>query len=33
MMMRDAILQHIRQLTAQGKPLGADTANRVTILP
>lgn len=32
-MMRDAIIQHIRQLTAQGKPLGADTANRVTILP
>jgi 2',3'-cyclic-nucleotide 2'-phosphodiesterase (5'-nucleotidase family) len=33
MMMRDAIMQHIRQLTAQGKPLGADTTNRVTILP
>lgn len=32
-MMRDAILQHIRQLTAQGRALGADTANRVTILP
>ncbi|GAA4444482.1 hypothetical protein GCM10023188_46530 [Pontibacter saemangeumensis] len=33
LMMRDAILQHIRQLTAQGKPLGADASNRVTILP
>jgi 2',3'-cyclic-nucleotide 2'-phosphodiesterase (5'-nucleotidase family) len=33
MMMRDAILQHIRQLTAKGQPLGADTTSRVTILP
>lgn len=33
MMMRDAIIRHIRQLTAQGKPLAADTASRVTILP
>lgn len=33
LMMRDAIMQHIRQLTAKGLPLGADTANRVTILP
>jgi len=32
-MMRDAIMQHIRQLTAKGLPLGADTTNRVTILP
>ncbi|MCC9137883.1 5'-nucleotidase C-terminal domain-containing protein [Pontibacter silvestris] len=33
LMMRDAIIQHIRQLTAKGLPVGADTANRVTILP
>ena len=32
-MMRDAIIQHIRQLTARGLPLAADTASRVTILP
>jgi 2',3'-cyclic-nucleotide 2'-phosphodiesterase (5'-nucleotidase family) len=33
-MMRDAIMVHIRELTAAGKPIGADTANnRVTILP
>lgn len=33
MMLRDAIIQHIRQRTAKGLPLAADTANRVTILP
>lgn len=33
MMMRDAIIRHIRQLTAKGLPLSADTSNRVTILP
>lgn len=33
LMMRDAIIQHIRQLTAKGLPVGADTTKRVTILP
>ncbi|MCJ8165192.1 5'-nucleotidase C-terminal domain-containing protein [Pontibacter sp. E15-1] len=32
-MMRDAILQHIRKLTAQGRAIGSDTTNRVTVLP
>ncbi len=32
-MMRDAILKHIEQLTAKGQPIGADATNRVTILP
>lgn len=32
-MMRDAIINHIKELTAQGKPVTADTAKRVTILP
>ncbi len=33
LLMRDAILAHIKQLTAAGKPVTADTANRVTVLP
>lgn len=33
MMLRDAIIQHIRRRTANGLPLAADTASRVTILP
>ncbi|QCR24791.1 5'-nucleotidase C-terminal domain-containing protein [Pontibacter sp. SGAir0037] len=33
LMMRDAILQHIRQLTAQGKLITADTTTRVTVIP
>lgn len=32
-MMRDAIMQHIEQLTAKGQPIGADTTRRVTVLP
>ncbi|MFD3002563.1 5'-nucleotidase C-terminal domain-containing protein [Pontibacter toksunensis] len=32
-MMRDAIMQQIRQLTAKGQAIGADTTMRVTILP
>ena len=32
-LMRDAIMQHIQELTAKGLPIGADTTNRVTILP
>ncbi|WP_299825144.1 5'-nucleotidase [uncultured Pontibacter sp.] len=32
-LLRDAILQHIRQLTAAGKPVTAEVQNRVTILP
>ena len=33
LLLRDAILQQIRQLTAAGQPVTADTAKRVTILP
>ncbi|MBC5993152.1 5'-nucleotidase C-terminal domain-containing protein [Pontibacter cellulosilyticus] len=33
MLLRDAILQQIRQLTAEGKPVTAEVQNRVTILP
>ncbi|MCX2738718.1 5'-nucleotidase C-terminal domain-containing protein [Pontibacter anaerobius] len=33
LLLRDAILQHIRQLTEAGKPVTADTTKRVTILP
>lgn len=32
-MMRDAIIEHIQELTAKGLPIVGDTANRVTILP
>ncbi|MFD2513770.1 5'-nucleotidase C-terminal domain-containing protein [Pontibacter locisalis] len=32
-MMRDAIMEHIRELTAKGQPIGADTTQRVIILP
>lgn len=32
-LLRDAILQQIRQLTAAGKPVTAEVKNRVTILP
>ena len=32
-LLRDAILQQIRQLTASGKPVTAEVQNRVTILP
>jgi 2',3'-cyclic-nucleotide 2'-phosphodiesterase (5'-nucleotidase family) len=32
-LMRDAIIKHIRELTAAGKPIIADTSKRVTILP
>lgn len=33
LLLRDAIMQQIRQMTAAGKPVTADTATRVTILP
>lgn len=33
LMMRDAIITHIRELTVQGKPVTADTSKRVTVLP
>ncbi|WP_239020894.1 5'-nucleotidase C-terminal domain-containing protein [Pontibacter arcticus] len=33
LLLRDAILQQIRQLTAAGKPIEPDTKTRVTILP
>lgn len=33
LLLRDAILQQIRQLTAAGKPVTAKVENRVTILP
>jgi 2',3'-cyclic-nucleotide 2'-phosphodiesterase (5'-nucleotidase family) len=33
LLLRDAILQQIRQLTAAGKPIVADSKKRVTILP
>ncbi|AKD03373.1 5'-nucleotidase [Pontibacter korlensis] len=33
MLLRDAILQQIRQLTAAGKPVTAQSGKRVTILP
>ncbi|MFD2245970.1 5'-nucleotidase C-terminal domain-containing protein [Pontibacter ruber] len=33
LLLRDAILQQIRQLTAAGKPVVADSKKRVTVLP
>ncbi|MBF9253367.1 5'-nucleotidase C-terminal domain-containing protein [Pontibacter sp. 172403-2] len=33
LLLRDAILQQIRQLTAAGQPVTADTDSRVTVLP
>ncbi|WP_242922877.1 5'-nucleotidase C-terminal domain-containing protein [Pontibacter liquoris] len=33
LLLRDAILQQIRQMTAAGKPVTADVATRVTVLP
>ncbi|MDX5438377.1 MAG: 5'-nucleotidase C-terminal domain-containing protein, partial [Pontibacter sp.] len=33
LLLRDAILNQIRALTAAGKPVTAETGNRVTILP
>lgn len=33
LLLREAILQHIRQQTAAGKPITGDTTTRVTILP
>ncbi|PRY13092.1 5'-nucleotidase-like protein [Pontibacter ummariensis] len=33
LMMRDAIIEQIRELTAKGQAIGADTTMRVTVLP
>ncbi len=33
MLLRDAIIKHIREQTAAGRPITADTRSRVTVLP